>query len=96
MTMSKPEPDEMTEHDWCGVQRLIFAVEDRLGKADDVNVTLENIISLGVTLVGVKDREEFERHFRTLCQPLVMLELERRADAGRLRCSISSTIRRCH
>lgn len=71
--------DQMTEHDRRGVQRLLFAVEDKLGKADDVDVALEQIIALGATLVPAgADREEFVRAFRTLVQPLVELELKRR------------------
>ena len=31
--------DDLTEHDRRGIQRLLLAVEDKLGKADDVNVT---------------------------------------------------------
>ena len=74
--------DDLTEHDWRGVQRLLFAVEDRLGRADDVNVALEQIISRGATLVVAKDHEEFVRALRILIQPLVELELKRRADGS--------------
>ena len=70
--------DDLTEHDKNGVQRLLLAVENQLERADDVILAFEAIVARAATLVGVKDREEFERHFRTLVQPLVVLELKRR------------------
>ena len=71
--------DELTGHDKNGIQYLLFAVEDKLAKADDVNVTLEQIIALGATIIPPgPDREAFKRHLRILVQPLVDLELKRR------------------
>ena len=78
--MSKSPTDEMTDDDWRGVQRLLLAVEGRLNKADDVLVAVEQLVSRAATLVGIKDREQFERHLRILIGPLVRLELERRND----------------
>ena len=73
--------DEMTERDWRGVQHLMFVVEDQLGKADDVNATLEQMISRAATMIPPgPNREEFERHFRILVRPLVELELKRRKE----------------
>lgn len=72
--------DDLTKHDKNGIQRLLLAVEDKLEKAEDVNVTVEQMVARAATLVGTKDREEFKRHFRILVQPLVELELERRGN----------------
>ena len=69
--------DDLTEDDWRGVQHFLFVVEDQLTKADDVNVTVEQMVARAVTMIpDGPDREEFERHFRSLCQPLVELELK--------------------
>jgi hypothetical protein len=71
--------DDLTEHDWRGVQRLLFAVEDQLAKADDVNATLEQMTTRAATMIPAgADRKAFEHHLRTLVGPLVALELERR------------------
>ena len=50
--------DDLTEHDWRGVQRLLFAVEDQLAKADDVNATLEQMTTRAATMIPAgADRE---------------------------------------
>ena len=73
--------DNLTEDDWRGVQRLLFAVEDQLEKADDVICEFEQMTARAATMIPAgPDREEFERHFRSLCQPLVELELRCRND----------------
>ena len=73
--------DDLTE-DWRGVQRLLFVVEDQLGKADDVNVTLEQMAARAATMIPAgANREEFKRHFRILVQPFVDLELKRRKES---------------
>jgi hypothetical protein len=78
----KPESNGMTEDDKNGIQRFLVVVEDELERADDVNVTFKQIVAHAGTLVPAgADREEFERRFRILIQPLVDLELKRRKES---------------
>jgi hypothetical protein len=74
--------DQMTEHDGHGVQRLLLAVEDQLGRANDVDVVVEQMTTRAATMIPAgADREQFKRHFRVLIGPLVKLELERREES---------------
>jgi hypothetical protein len=66
-----------------GLQYFLFVVEDELGKADDVIAQFEQIVSrAGAGIPAGPDREELRHCFRILVQPLVELELKRRAGKG--------------
>ena len=74
--------DQMTDDDWRDIQHLMLVVEDQLARADDVNVTVEQIVARAATMIPAgADREEFEHHFRILIRPLVELELKRRRES---------------
>ena len=67
------------------LQYLLLAVEEELEKADDVIAQFEQIVSRVSAFVipaAGPHREKFTHHFRIATQPLVDLELKRRAGEG--------------
>lgn len=73
---------ESNTTDWYALERMMFMfeLEDRLGSSDDVTLAFEDIISGAAAMVPEAIREKLKRYLRTLCQPLVDLELKRRRD----------------
>ena len=68
----------MTPHDQAALEHMMFAVEDLLHEAVNVERDFEAAITHAATLVPAR-REELAHHLRILLRPLADLELKRRA-----------------
>ena len=73
----------MTPSDQKGYFRTVFAIEDRLRVAIDVDREFENLTATFLALIHKPGCKESARHFRTLFYPLAELELSARAQSER-------------